>query len=95
MFQHLRRTEYTLALKTTKLGSNVVVVTPEILACWSQMRDCDGRHCFATGRKRSCGKVMFSEASVSHSVHMGDGTIPPPLGPEPPPGSRHSHPERT
>ena len=29
VFQHLRRTEYTMALKTTKVGSSIVVVTPE------------------------------------------------------------------
>ena len=30
-------------------------------------------HCF-TARKRSCGKVIFSQVSVTHSVHMEKGT---------------------
>ena len=44
-------------------------------------------------RKRSCGKVMFSQACVSHSVHRRGCHIP--LKPDTPPGTRHPPPERT
>ena len=47
---------------------------------------------FVTVRKRSCGKVMFSQVCVKNSVHGGGGVHP--LGRHPPdrhtpPASRH------
>ena len=31
--------------------------------------------CFITAAKQSCGKVTFSQACVSHSVHRGIGHV--------------------
>ena len=72
VFQHLRRTEYTLALKTTKVGSSIVVVTG-VMAPDERLRR-GPLFCYRPQTKLREGNVL--EASVSHSVHRGYQTTP-------------------